>query len=120
MKQLTFAVLVILTAISCKKEKPQYSATGYWAGNVYIAHAAVLNRPDGSCKLYHSMPMGDTTKNPTTAEGHYTVKGNVYRADFYNDPVQSVLIFAELKSAKKMAGQMSISQYNYDLTLRKE
>jgi hypothetical protein len=120
MKQLTFAVLVILTAISCKKEKPQYSATGYWTGYLYIAHAAILNRPDGSCRLYHSMNMGDTTKGGAKDEGHYTVANNVYRAEFYSDTILRGVIVANLTSASEMTGRMSIDVYNHEFSVRKE
>jgi hypothetical protein len=103
MKKL-FSIVALLTLFACKKNGPSFSARGYWDGTFANAHhIAILNRDDGSSRLYFQITGSDTV-NPQKFEGTYTVEDGVYRAFFLNAP-DTVLSFQTIQTeAQYMKG----------------
>ena len=64
--------LILLLAASCTKEKAdeKFPPVGYLRGNAYIIHTAVLNKPDGTARIYFRIT-GIDTANSTKADGFY-------------------------------------------------
>lgn len=120
MKQLTFAVLVIFSAISCKKETTQYSATGLWYGNIYVVNCALVNRPNGSCRLFEEVPVKDTATAKVKFDGTYIVTGNKYRAELTNENDLITIIECDFIANDKMTGRMVSGSSNFDFSMKKE
>jgi len=88
------ATLVIIAAlnflVSCKKEKDiapaSFSATGYWVGNFGIFDViGILNRPDGTSRLYSLTGNLDTTRAGIKFDGTYTVRGDVFSSNYFSE-----------------------------------
>ena len=120
MKKLSFAVLVIISAISCKKETTQYSATGLWFGNVYVANCGMVNRPDGTCRFYEEVGLYDTATASIKADGTYTVSGNRYRAEYYVGAILAMVIEGDLTAPDRITGRMVRGSYNFNMSMSKE
>lgn len=83
-----FAIVVpgMSLCFSCKKDSnpPAFSAQGFWIGSFFSgATMAVLNRPDGSGRLYLLTTLGqDTSTNSVKLDGTYSVLGDVFAANY--------------------------------------
>jgi len=82
-KVLSIVMLSLLFLFSCKKDKdtaPPFSATGYWRGYIVPNQLfGILNRADGSSRVYVLTGIGDTAAANTRHDGHYTVSGDFFR-----------------------------------------
>jgi hypothetical protein len=120
MKQAAVALLAGIVLLSCKKENDQkVSATGYWDGNIYITHATVLNRPDGTCRIYHDIQLEDTAGVDAKYEGTYEVQGNSYRAEFYANGELVEFVEAELLPGDVLKGRLMYQFFAYEVNLVK-
>jgi hypothetical protein len=85
-RKLTLIITVIglLSATSCKKENeaPAFSPKGLWQGNAYLYNAAVVNKDNGSTRLYMQIPGFDTARAVEKRDGTYISGGDKYRATF--------------------------------------
>jgi hypothetical protein len=100
---ISMCMAVLLTA-ACKKENdiPSFSPAGYWRGNAFIYHTAILNRADGTSRLYYVIPGTDTANALLKREGTYTVAGGSFRGIyFYND---TIFLETYAASANLMSG----------------
>jgi hypothetical protein len=74
-------VLALITGfVSCKKNvnnNPSFSAIGYWTGNSSPIRIGILNRMDGTSRLY-ILTGSDTSDSRFKYEGFYTVKGDIF------------------------------------------
>ena len=81
---LTVCLALLSTiALSCKKEKEEataFNAVGYSRGNAYnLLQTAVLNKPDGSARIYFRI-MGTDSAKAVIGNGRYTIANNTYNA----------------------------------------
>ncbi len=79
-KKILFIFLIWPVLFSCnrgKNEAPAFSATGFWTENSLFGSIGVLNRPDGTSRLY-LMNNSDTASALRKYDGVYTVHGNTY------------------------------------------
>lgn len=74
-----------LYCVACKKDNPSFSAAGYWRGTLQNVRTDILNRNDGSSRLYAHIRNSDTATAFLRYEGKYTVKDGVFRA-VYSEP----------------------------------
>jgi hypothetical protein len=81
-------VIAALTFIACKKEtkKPSFSPVGYWKGNAYIVHVAILNRPNGTSRFYYQIP-GDTANSVMKLDGTYSVAEDMFKSSYEDNGV---------------------------------
>lgn len=82
------ACMVIISATACKKENdpPPFSPVGYWKGNLYLYNIAVLNRPDGTTRLYMGVSGQDTSLTIIGKyESEYTMDRNIFKSRFATD-----------------------------------
>lgn len=109
-KTLCFWMVAAVTAAfllsSCKKEKEavSFQPVGYWRGNAYLYHTAILNKANGKARLYFRIT-GTDTANAVRADGWYKVEGNLLTAQcVYNDDT----LFLEMHklSFDNMSGQL--------------
>jgi len=105
------AVIPVLILFSCTKviesservNSPSFSATGVWRGPITSdlgpgASALFINRPDGTSQLYFYDSHDDTTTTGIKfTTGTYTVKNNVFLAD-YTSPEGQTIAHAETSS----------------------
>ncbi|MGB4845807.1 MAG: hypothetical protein WBP16_15185 [Ferruginibacter sp.] len=76
------AAVMLITACKKDKESIPVSATGYWTGGVSIYDVVLLNRENGTTRLFMAVPNGDTAAATGKVDGTYTLNGNMYRAEF--------------------------------------
>lgn len=120
MKRSMLAVLVIISAFSCKKETTQYSATGMWFGNIYLANCAMLNRPNGTSRHFEEVGLYDTAVATIKVEGTYKVTGNRYRAEYYQGNILAMVVEGEFTAPDRIVGRMIRGSYNFDMTMNKK
>lgn len=107
MKKIAIAAIIFITA--CKKENdtpppaPEFKPQGFWRGNAYLYHAAILNRPNGTSKLYFIIPGTDTSKAQTKVEGTYTMNQGKFLAVF-NEASDTLLVESTGTSATVLSG----------------
>src|SRR5678816_1485978 len=81
----SMGMLLLLTA--CKKETVSagnFSPFGYWKGYWYAYNTAILNRVNGTSRVYILIPNGDDTASAVyKIEGKFSVNGSVFRSDYY-------------------------------------
>lgn len=75
-----FCLLILFSGFACKKETSSFSAAGYWRGTLQNVRTDILNREDGSSRLYAHIRSSDTSDPALKYEGKYTVTGEVFRA----------------------------------------
>lgn len=82
---LQLAVLIsVMVLISCKKETttaPVVNPVGYWKGNAAHYHTAILNKADGTSRIYFKI-FGTDTASATIGDGSYAITGNRFRASY--------------------------------------
>lgn len=99
------AILAVLLLASCKKEVPEqsFNPNGYWRGNAYIIHLGILNRPDGTSRLYFRT-FGLDTAGATIGEGTYTMSGNTFKASYTTTGGTEMFIESLSVSDKQITG----------------
>lgn len=124
---LQLAVLIsVMVLISCKKEATTPASVvnpvGYWNGNAAHHHTAILNKADGSSRIYFRI-FGTDTASATIGDGSYTMTGNKFKASYLLKN-SSVSIFIEGKSeqAEILKGYLynSITSDIVDCSLQKQ
>jgi len=81
MRRFYFVCVILPLLFSCSREKneaPAFSATGFWKENSLFGSIGILNRPDGTSRLY-LMDKLDTASAIRKYDGVYSVHGNTYR-----------------------------------------
>jgi hypothetical protein len=93
-------MLAALILFSCKKDKddaPGFSATGYWRGYFSLGSGTssigILNRENGTCRLYGMIGSIDTATASEKVNGTYTMTGNFYRGIFPYSPPGDTIFF---------------------------
>src|SRR5688572_13768645 len=82
MRSIAVICLIAAIAIACKKETAGFRAEGFWRGNAYLYHAAILNRSNGTSRLYFVIPGTDTARAGSKVEGTHTVNNGKFVAMF--------------------------------------
>jgi hypothetical protein len=84
-----FVMLVsgMILCFSCQKNSnplPAFSAPGYWMGSFFAgATIAILNRPDGTGRVYLLTILGQDTATPgVKLDGTFNVKGDIFAANY--------------------------------------
>lgn len=105
--------IVMLIATACKKENESrtFNAAGFWRGNAYLIHAAVLVNPNGTASIYFGIPGLDTAHAVHKGSGPCIINGNSIKA--YGVTPANDTLFAEttLESNEQMTGSMYTSYY---------
>lgn len=105
---LFLALTSSLLFVSCKKESNEvsFNPTGYWDGNAYIIHTAILNKENGKSRIYFRV-FGNDTAGSIIGDGSYIIQGNRFKA-FYgiNNNTDSIFIEAKLDGAGAMNGKL--------------
>lgn len=83
-KIISITCFVILTAVACKKEKAdtKFTAEGYWTGKLYTYNAAILNRSNGTSRLYSGILGEDTAGAQDKLDGKYISTGDSFVAAY--------------------------------------
>jgi hypothetical protein len=104
-RTLTIATIFLLTtiAIACKKETPAFKPEGFWRGNAYLYHAAILNRPNGTSRLYFVIPGTDTAKAGSRLEGSHSMNKGKFTAIFY-EASDTLIVESTSTSANVLSG----------------
>jgi hypothetical protein len=113
-----FIIPVLILIISCKKDNdtaPVLAPEGYWAGNFgFFENMGILNRPDGSSRFYTLLAGNpDTARAPLKMEGTYTVRGNVFHAD-YSDTRNTIRLETSHTTSNSMSGVLVLHFANID------
>jgi hypothetical protein len=105
MKSAMAICFLAVIIISCKKENetPAFKPEGFWRGNAYLYHAAILNRQNGTSRLYFVIPGTDTAKSLTKLEGTYSMNQGKFLAVFH-DPADTLFIESTSTSATVLSG----------------
>ena len=107
MKKIAIAAIIFITA--CKKENdtpppaPEFKPQGFWRGNAYLYHAAILNRANGTSKLYFIIPGNDTSNAQTQLEGTHSMSQGKFLAVF-PDVTDTLLVESTGTSATVLSG----------------
>ena len=100
--------------LSCNREKnqpPSFSATGFWEENSLFGSIGILNRPDGTSRLY-LMDQSDTAKAMRKYDGVYAVHGNTYRFQtLANREGIDICLETSRNPSGKMSGVLSTQSY---------
>jgi hypothetical protein len=105
-QKLSLLVLWAPLLLSCHREKdqpPAFSATGFWEENSLFGSIGILNRPDGTSRLY-LMDQSDTTAAMRKYDGVYSVHGNTYR---FQTLANREGIDINLETSRNAAGNMT-------------
>lgn len=124
---LIICTLAVLMQPACTKEKedgPKFLAPGYWRGNAFIYHTAILNRSNGTSRLYYVIQGYDTTLSLLTKEGVYSVNNGVFKAAYpYGGGTDdSIFIESTTVSPSDMSGLLisSLTGEAAEFKLRKQ
>lgn len=105
---LFLALISSLLFVSCKKDSNavSFNPTGYWNGNAYIIHTAILNKDNGKSRVYFRV-FGNDTAGSIIGDGSYTIQGNRFKA-FYaiNNNGDSIFIDAKIDGSGAMNGKL--------------
>jgi hypothetical protein len=119
-KMIASICFAVYMMTACKKEtQNKFSAIGYWRGNIYISNAALLNRPDGTCRLYHDIKLNDTA-DAAKGEGTYEVTGSSYKAEIFDGNNLVMILISETTDPDKMTGRTLLQQFAYDFKFQKQ
>ena len=105
-KDIIVVTTFLLPLFSCKKNMntaPSFSAEGYWTGHSSPINIGILNRRNGTSRLY-LLSDSDTASVSSKYDGTYSVDGNVFR--FKSDAhIDTVNLF--MKTTYSSSGSMS-------------
>lgn len=106
--------IVLVLMVACKKENDNPSTvnhTGYWKGNAYLIHAAMLVKPDGSVRTYFGITGTDTAHAAYVGSGPYTISGNKIKA-YGVSGSDTVFVETTLNQNDEMKGYLYTSFLN--------
>ena len=103
MKLLAAICFAALIVSGCKKDTPAFKPEGFWRGNAYLYHAAILNRQNGTSRLYFVIPGTDTSKAGTKIDGTHTMNQGKFIATF-NDVTDTLTLESTGVSASTLSG----------------
>jgi hypothetical protein len=103
MKSIVLICMIAAIAIACKKETPGFRPEGFWRGNAYLYHAAILNRQNGTSRLYFVIPGTDTSKAGSKVEGTYTMSQGKFTAIFL-EASDTLIVESTSTSATTLSG----------------
>ena len=115
--------LVILAAWDCNKKNDQKEVAdgGNWSGFIYVYNTILINRPDGTSRLYLRVPFNDTAAAEGKYDGIYTYTGNKFFAEYSTDNDSAYLVSTHIASGI-MTGMMTLKAapgFSYYFELRK-
>ena len=94
-----------------KNQPPAFSATGFWEEYSLFGSIGILNRPDGTSRLY-LMDRSDTSAAMRKYDGVYSVHGNTYRFQtLANREGIDICLETSRNASGKMAGVLSTQSY---------
>jgi hypothetical protein len=106
MKKITLALFSIALFIGCKKEtvtESLVSANGFWKGVGFGGVTlALLNKTDGTARLYVLFSSSDTATAMNKLDGKYTLNQNVYK----NHLIDTTGIIVDMQSSRLTANYM--------------
>src|SRR5688500_9094488 len=112
---ITTTLFSLILLLSCKKDTPSFSAVGFWKGNLFYYVSALVNREDGTTRMYAKIP-GEEGTDTAAAEfkydGTFTVIGNVYRAVIAPAGSDSIVLETTSASPGHTSGRASNPIYN--------
>src|SRR6185295_4987620 len=101
------AGIIMLLTVACKKEKEaSFSALGFWKGYFFAYSAALVNRPDGTARIYIAFRNSDTAGAQLKLDGLYTSTPDSYFGHFRSD-TDTITFKARRVSPGSMAGTSS-------------
>lgn len=106
--------IVMLLAIACKKENDNPTTVnhiGYWKGNAYLMHVAMLVKPDGSVRTYFGITGTDTAHAVYVGSGPYAISGNKIKS-YGVSGTDTVFVETTLMSDDQMTGYLYTSFLN--------
>ena len=102
---------LLLCCNSGKNQPPAFSATGFWEENSLFGSVGILNRADGTGRLY-MMNESDTAKALHKYDGVYAVHGNTYRFQtLANREGIDICLESSRDASGKMSGVLSTQSY---------
>lgn len=106
--------IVMLIATACKKENDSrtFNAEGYWRGNAYLIHAAMLVKPGGTARIYFGITGTDTAHAVHKGTGPCTITGNSIKAYAVSSSNDTIFVETTLESNDQMTGYMYTSFLN--------
>jgi hypothetical protein len=100
--------------LACNREKDRpaaFSATGFWEENSAFGSIGILNRPDGTSRLY-LMDQSDTSAAMRKYDGVYSVHGDTYRFQtLANREGIDICLETSRNASGKMTGVLSTQSY---------
>lgn len=131
MKKGTIMIAICTTVLlitSCKKEiceketgESKFAAAGYWRGYVLNLNSAILNREDGSSRIYLQIPGADTANAVIAWDRHFTVPGGLFKATYLKG-TDTIFVDTTTATPNSMSGALIL--YNsgaaYVFDLRKQ
>jgi hypothetical protein len=101
------AAVLSLTACEQKDEDYQMSPAGYWRGHADGFTTAILNRENGSSRLYFKIPGTDTAKSTVKIEGIYKHTDDAFEGK-YPSADDTVTLQCTFISQQEMFGFMTL------------
>ena len=102
-----FLAFLSFTGCEQKKEDYQMSPVGYWQGHVAGFQTAILNRENGSSRLYFRIPGSDTANSVQKMEGGYKQTGCAFEGN-YPSADDTVSLQCTIVSEQTMFGFMRL------------
>ena len=113
-KKFIFLLFCSPLLLACNRERnqpPAFSATGFWEENSLFGSIGILNRPDGTSRLY-LMNQSDTSTAMRKYDGVYSVHGNSYRFQTLdNREGIDICLETSRNASGKMTGMLSTQSY---------
>lgn len=109
-KIITALFLLLLVVSACKKQttEPAFNPNGFWRGNADIIHIGILNRPDGTSRLYFRI-FGLDTAGATIGTGTYTLADDTFKAEYLLNGGSVMYMESNSVAAKQITGQIFYS-----------
>jgi len=111
---ITATLFSLILLLSCKKDTPPFPAVGYWKGNIIYYVATLVNRENGTTRMYVKVPgpgATDTASAEFNYDGTFTVSGNVYRAVIAPPGSDSIILETTSTSPGFMSGKAFNTTY---------
>lgn len=104
--------MVILLAAACQKEnkKPPFNAIGYWKGTAYLYTTAILNKSDGTSRLYVRTVSNDTARADIKLNGTFTSNEDGMKAIYYySDSTDNIMLETYTASQTNITGLLALT-----------
>ncbi|MGB4845808.1 MAG: hypothetical protein WBP16_15190 [Ferruginibacter sp.] len=101
----------VLLITACKKEttEPEINPAGYWKGYAFTFHTAILNKDNGTSRLYLRIVGTDTANASAIRDGNFTISGGEFKGTYYDGADTAYSIEADFASHNTLTGIMIFS-----------